>query len=51
MKTLTKYISHMKDLHSLNEYLSEKLVINKNFKNTNELDDIINLITDGKRVN
>lgn len=35
-------------MKSLNKYISEKLVINKNFKNTNELDDIINLITDGK---
>ena len=31
MKRLTTYISHMKDHHSLNEYLSEKLVINKNY--------------------
>ena len=31
MKSLTTYISHMKDLYSLNEYLNEKLVINKNY--------------------
>ena len=31
MKKLTTYISHMKDHHSLNEYLNEKLVINKNY--------------------
>ena len=34
MKRLTAYISHVKDLHSLNEYLNERLIINKNFKNT-----------------
>ena len=33
MKKLTTYISHVKDFHSLNEYLNEKLIINKNFKN------------------
>ena len=33
MKSLTTYISHMKDLYSLNEYLNEKLVINKNYNN------------------
>lgn len=32
MKSLSKYISHIKDLHSLNEYLNEKLIVNKNFK-------------------
>ena len=31
----------------LNKYILEKLIINKNFKNT-ELDNIIDLITDGK---
>ena len=51
MKRLTTYISHVKDLHSLNEYVQEKLIINKNFKNTyNELDDIISLITDGEMI-
>jgi hypothetical protein len=37
-------------MKSLNKYIHEKLIINKNFKNTNqELDDIINLITDGEK--
>lgn len=31
MKRLTTYISHTKDLHSLNEYLNEKLIVNKNY--------------------
>ena len=31
MKRLTTYISHMKELHSFNEYLNEKLIINKNY--------------------
>ena len=36
-------------MKSLRNYISERLIINKNFKNTNkELDDIINLITDGE---
>ena len=39
MKSLIKYISHVKDLHSLNKYLNEKLLINKNFI----LDDKINI--------
>lgn len=34
-------------MKSLNKYILEKLIINKNFKNT-ELDNIIDLITDGK---
>ena len=36
-------------MKSLNKYILEKLIINKNFKNAdNELDNIIDLITDGK---
>ena len=31
MKTLQQHISQMKTLHSLNEFISEKLVINKDF--------------------
>ena len=31
MKSLTTYISHIKDFHSLNEYLNEKLIINQRF--------------------
>ena len=34
-------------MKTLNKYILEKLIINKNFKNT-ELDNIIDLITDGK---
>ena len=34
-------------MKSLNKYILEKLIINKNFKDT-ELDNIIDLITDGK---
>ena len=34
-------------MKSLNKYILEKLIINKNFKNT-ELDNIIDLITDGE---
>ena len=38
-------------MKSLTNYIDEKLVINKNFKNTdNELDDIISLITDGEMI-
>ena len=36
MKSLTKYISRMKDLHSLNEYLTEKLIINKEYKSLSD---------------
>ena len=36
-------------MKSLNKYILEKLIINKNFKNAdNELDNIIDLITDGE---
>ena len=36
-------------MKSLNKYILEKLIINKNFKNAdNELNNIIDLITDGK---
>ena len=34
-------------MKSLNKYILEKLIINKNFKNI-EIDNIIDLITDGK---
>ena len=38
-------------MKSLTNYIDEKLVINKNFKNTdNGLDDIISLITDGEMI-
>lgn len=48
MKSLTNYIKSDKSSFIS---LSEKLVINKNFKNTdNGLDDIINLITDGEMI-
>ena len=33
MKKLTTYISHVKDLHSLNEYLNERLIVNKKYIN------------------
>ena len=33
MKSLNQYISQVKTLHSLNEFIQEKLVINKNYKN------------------
>lgn len=36
MKSLNKYISRVKDLHSLNEYLTEKLVVSKNYKDNND---------------
>ena len=36
MISLSKYISHMKDLHSLNEYLNEKLLINKHYKSAQQ---------------
>ena len=48
MKSLNKYISQVKTLHSLNEFISEKLVINKSYtpytvtpKNFLDLYDII----------
>lgn len=42
MKSLCEHISQVKTLHSLNEFITEKLLINKNFKNPN--DDINDLI-------
>lgn len=41
MKTLTQHISQVKTLHSLNEFIEEKLVINKNFK-TKDNDEFYN---------
>lgn len=41
MKTLTQHISQVKNLHSLNEYINEKLIINKDYKNVNDIYDII----------
>ena len=34
----------MKDLHSLNEYLNEKLIINKDYTNINSLEDLFDNI-------
>ena len=34
MKTLTQFISQVKTLHSLNEFIEEKLVINKDYNYT-----------------
>ena len=36
----------MKDLHSLNEYLNEKLLVNKNYKELNNVQDMIDELFD-----
>ena len=36
MKSLQRHISQVKTLHSLNEFIEEKLIINKNFKNVSD---------------
>ena len=40
MKSLNEYISHVKDLHYLNEYLNEKLLVNKNYKSPIDSDEL-----------
>ena len=42
MKTLSQHISQVKTLHSLNEFINEKLVINKDFCPSGPLEEIKN---------
>ena len=47
MKTLNEYISQVKTLHSLNEFIEERLVINKDYKGfDNRINDIIKELLD-----
>ncbi len=40
MKTLTQHISQVKTLHSLNEFINEKLIVNKNYKNVDDIEEL-----------
>ena len=42
MKSLIQHISQVKTLHSLNEFIEEKLLVNKNYKSSDVLDEIKN---------